>query len=374
VTTTMTETPTMASAAPSKMYDAMIVATIYTASIVGALFLSALLVALTGGSWQKVFSALLDGSIRNDGAWGQTLSKMAPLMIVATGAIVSTRAGLVNIGQEGQLLIGAVFAAYLGNHMAGPGPLVIVSALVFAAVGGALWAAIAAALRFGRGVPEVLSTLLLVFVAFPVLEYGLRSERFLLDNDPAAKQQLNTGTQLPADRRLPQFDLFGNQFHLGVVIALVVGVLGALVLTRSVWGFRLRMLGLNPQTAQRMGVAAAVMGTVALVVSGALAGLAGGVLLAGTPDYRITIGYSRNYGWNGLLVALLARNRPLLVIPMAFVFAALSTGSDYLGATGVARDIVDVVQAMLVLALLVPPAILFIRDRRRAMAAMRSRV
>ena len=374
MTTTIGDAPRAGIAPPSKMHDAVVVTAIYAASIFGALFLSAFLVAVTGGSWQKVFSALLDGSIRNDGAWGQTLSKMAPLVIVATGAIVSTRAGLVNIGQEGQLLMGAVFAAYFGNHMSGPGPLVIACALAFGAVGGGLWAAIAAALRFGRGVPEVLSTLLLIFVAFPVLEYGLRSQRLLLDNNPAEKQQLNTGTQLPADRRLPRFTLFGNEFHLGVVIALVVAIIGALVLGRTVWGFRLRMLGMNPQTAQRMGVAAALMGSVALIVSGALAGLGGGVLLAGTPDYRITLGYSRNFGWNGLLVALLARNRPLLVIPMAFVFAALRTGSDYLGATGVARDIVDVVQALLVLALLIPPAILFIRDRRRAMAAMRARV
>jgi simple sugar transport system permease protein len=374
MTTTISEAPRAVVGPPSKVHDAIVVTAIYAVSIFGALFLSAFLVAVTGGSWQKVFSALLDGSVRNDGAWGQTLSKMAPLVIVATGAIVSTRAGLVNIGQEGQLLIGAIFAAYLGNHMNGPGPVVIVCALAFGALGGALWAGIAAALRYGRGVPEVLSTLLLVFVAFPVLEYGLRSERFLLDNDPLAKQQLNTGTQLRSDRRLPRFDLFGNEFHFGVVIALVVAVLGALVLARTVWGFRLRMLGMNPQTAQRMGVAAAVTGSIALVVSGALAGLGGGVLLAGSPDYRITLGYSRNFGWNGLLVALLARNRPLLVIPMAFVFAGLRTGSDYLGATGVARDIVDVVQALLVLALLIPPATLFIRDRRRAMAAMRARV
>jgi simple sugar transport system permease protein len=122
-----------------------------------------------------------------------------------------------------------------------------------------------------------------------------------------------------------------------------------------------------------MGVAAAVLGSVALFVSGALAGLGGAVLLTGTPDYRISLGYSRNFGWDGLLVALLARDKPLLAIPMAFVFASLRTGSDYLGVTGVARDIVNVVQALLVLALLIPPAILFIRDRRRAIAATRSR-
>jgi simple sugar transport system permease protein len=360
-------------AVPSKARDAIVVVLIYLASILGALGISAFIVAVTGGSASKVFSALIDGSIRNPGAWGETLSKMAPLMIVATGAIVASRAGLVNIGQEGQLLVGAIFAAYAGNHFAGPGPLVLVLALGFSMVGGGIWAGIPAALKYGRGVPEVLSTLLLVAVSFYVLEYGLRSESLLLDNDPTAKQQLNTGTKLPADRRLPKIDMFGNQFHLGVVIAVVAAILGTLVLVRSVWGFRLRMLGLNASTARRMGVAAAAMGSTALVISGALAGLGGGVLLTGTPDYRITLGYSRNYGWNGLLVALLARNRPLLVVPMAFVFAALRTGSDYLGATGVARDIVDVVQALIVLALLIPPAILFIRDRRRAMAAMRAR-
>lgn len=373
MTVTIGEAEAKAPAGPSKQRDAVVVGAIYLASIIGALFLSALLVGVTGGSSRKVFTALLDGSVRNDGAWGQTLATMAPLVIVATGAIVSARAGLVNIGQEGQLLVGAMFAAYLGNHMYGPGPLVIVCALAFGALGGALWVGIAAALRFGRGVPEVLSTLLLVFVSFPLLEYGLRSQSLLLDTDPAVKQQLNTGTKLPTDRRLPRLELFGNEFHLGVVLALIVIVVGGLVLARTVWGFRLRMFGLSPRTAQRMGVSAVVMGSVALLVSGALAGLAGGVLLAGTPDYRITVGYSRNYGWNGLLVALLARNRPLLVVPVAFVFAALRTGSDYLGATGVARDIVDVVQALLVVALLIPPAVLFIRDRRRAVAATSAR-
>jgi simple sugar transport system permease protein len=375
VTATLAKPATSAPTAPtpSKVRDGLFVVALYVTSIVGALALSALLVSVTGGSWSKVFTALLDGSLRNDGAWGQTLSKMAPLLIVAIGAIVSARAGLVNIGQEGQLLVGAIFAAYAANHFGGPGLLMLVIALAFGALGGALWAGIAAALKYGRGVPEVLSTLLLVSVAFPLLEYGLRSKKLLLDTDPTVKQQLNTGTRIPADRHLPQIELFGNRFQFGVLIALAVAAAGAVVLGRTVWGFRLRMLGLNARTAQRMGVAAAVLGTIALIVSGALAGLAGGVLLTGTPDYRVTLGYSRNFGWDGLLVALLAREKPLLAIPMAFVFASLRTGSDFLAVTGVARDIVNVVQALLVLALLIPPAILFIRDRRRAMAATRSR-
>ena len=99
---------------------------LYTASVLGALALSAVLVSATGGSASAVWRALLDGSIRSPGAWGLTLTTMAPLLIVAVGAIAATRAGLINIGQEGQLLIGACFAAYAAARLPGPGPIVLV--------------------------------------------------------------------------------------------------------------------------------------------------------------------------------------------------------------------------------------------------------
>ncbi len=139
----------------------------------------------------------------------------------------------------------------------------------------------------------------------------------------------------------------------------------AFALARTTTGFRLRMLGLNPRTARRAGVSAALVGGTALVVSGATAGLAGAIwLTGGVPGDRFTSNMSSNIGWQGLLVALLARQRALLAIPMAFVFAILRTGSQFLSATGVDRRIADVVQAMLVLALLVPPAIQEIQRRR----------
>jgi simple sugar transport system permease protein len=167
--------------------------------------------------------------------------------------------------------------------------------------------------------------------------------------------------------------LFGNEISLTVVVALVLAIVVALWLSRAVGGFRLRMLGLNPRAAHRAGVSAAKVGGTALVVSGAFAGLAGGALLVGgAAGDRVTTAFSGNYGWQGLLVALLARDRPLVAIPMSVVFAALRTGSGFLAATGVERRIADVVQAMLVLALLIPPAVAAIRDRRRALAAARA--
>jgi simple sugar transport system permease protein len=142
------------------------------------------------------------------------------------------------------------------------------------------------------------------------------------------------------------------------------------VLHRSVWGFRLNVLGRNARTAQRTGVSVVRAGATALMIGGAMAGLAGAVMLAGgTANYRYTPGFANNVGWEGLLVALVARNRPLVCIPVALLFAALRTGSGFLAATGVERSIVDVVRALLVLALLVPPAVAAIRRRRAVVEA-----
>jgi len=343
---------------------------LYVASLLGALALSAALVVAVDGSPTRVFSALLDGSLRSPGAWGLTLTTMAPLLLVAVGTIVATRAGLVNIGQEGQVLMGAAFAAYLAVRLPGPGPVVIAAALVFAAVGGGLWAGIAALLRGWRKVPEVLTTLLLTFVAMSFITYGLRQRWLIGDRDTARQGRVNTGEQLPANVRLPDLRIFGNAIDSGTFIALAIALLLAWMVAYTHLGARIDVVGLNRRAAQRFGIAERPLSAMLLVGSGALAGVGGAVLLhGGASGDRITMGFSGNFGWEGLLVALLARNRVLLAIPMAFVFAALRTGSGFLAATGVDRKMTDVVQALLVLALLLPPALMFVRDRRRALAS-----
>lgn len=347
---------------------------LYAGSIAVALGLATLLVTTTGGSATQVLSALLDGAVRSPGAWGITLSAAAPLLIVAVGTIVATRAGLVNIGQEGQLLVGAGVAAFAAVRLPGPGFLVLVAALALGAVGGAAWAGLAALLRYWRGVPEVISTLLLVFVAFQVVTFAITSEGLLGDRS-GRMNRVNTGEQLPADTLLPAPEIFGNTVDLGVVLAVMVAIGIAFLLARTVWGFRLRTLGLNARAAQRAGVRASRVGSLALAASGAMAGLAGATMLTGTSTGdRITLGFSDNVGWEGLLVALVARDRAVAAVPVAIAFAMLRTGSGFLAATGVERRITDVVQALLVLALLAPPAVLFLRERMRAMAATRSRV
>ncbi len=348
--------------------DVGVTIVLYVLSIFGALAISAGLVAATGGSASAVLGALLDGSLRSPGAWGLTLTTMAPLLLVAVGTIVATRAGLVNIGQEGQVLIGSCFAAFVAVRMGGPGWLIIVVTLLFGAVGGGAWAGIAAGLRSWRKVPEVLTTLLLSFVAFPLLTYGLRQSWLLGDRDTERVNHVNSGEQLPSTVRLPDLHIFGNSIDSGFFISIGLALILTWMIGRTVLGARIDMLGFNPRAAQRFGVAAGPLSAAVLVGSGATAGLAGAVLLTGgAASDRLVFGFSGNFGWDGLLVALLARNRVMLAVPMAFVFAMLRTGSSFLAATGVDRKMTDVVQALLVLALLIPPALLYARDRRRAL-------
>jgi general nucleoside transport system permease protein len=359
----------------SRRRDLSEVAVLYTLSISAALALAAALVAVTGGSWRSVADALLDGSLRNPGRIGTTIGTTVPILVVALGAIVSAKAGLVNIGQEGQLLIGAAFGTFAGVKMGGPGPLVLVVVLLSAVLGGALWAGTAAWLRYWRGVPEVLTTLLLVTVAGQALGYGLKREWLLLAPAVGRANRNQVSEQLATDARIPRVTWFGNEWPLSAVLAVALAVAVGFAFTRTVVGFRLRMLGRSPRAAQRAGVAGPVYGSGAMLVSGGLAGLAGGLMLAGGDfgNYQLVPGFSVNIGWTGLLVALVARERALLAIPLAFVFAALRTGSGFLAATGVERRVTDVVQALLVLALLLPPAVLFVRERRRALAASSAR-
>lgn len=349
---------------------------LYALSVVAALAGSAILIRSTGGDSFAVFDALIEGSLTGPGRWGLTLGAAAPMLLVALGTIISARAGLVNIGQEGQLLVGTAVAVYFSFRIGGPGPINVVLLLAFGAIGGALWAGVAGMLRFRRGVPEVLSTLLLVTIAGQLVAYALGREWLLLASDSVGARN-NVSEQLPDDNRLPNLDIFGNLLPTAAFLAVGLAILVAFAMTRTIWGFRLRMLGQSAQAAQRAGVSQRTFGMRAMLTSGAFAGLAGAAMLAGGGfqfgNFKFVPGFSGNIGWTGLLVALVAREKALVAIPVAFVFGMLRTGSGFVGSTGVEARVTDVVEGLLVLALLVPPAVMFIRDRRRARALSTAR-
>lgn len=375
---TDTEEDEVASAAlqRSKFGITAEVVALYAICLFVALALAAICVAATGGSWTNVYTAMLDGSIRKPGRWGLTLGVSAPILLVALGTIVNGRAGLVNIGQEGQLVMGSCLAAYVAVRLGGPGPFVLVIAMLCGVIGGAVWAGIAGALRYYRNVPEVLSTLLMGTVAANLMGWGLRNPWLLLAPAAGRANRNQVSESLAADTRIPRVTWFGNEFPLSVLLALVLSVVVWVVIDRSVIGFRLRMLGRNPKTARRSGVAERRYGIGAMLVSGGLAGLAGGVMLAGGDfgNYQLVANFGAGIGFAGLLAALVARQRVIVLIFVAFLFGCMRTGSGFLRATGVSGRIADVVQGLLVLAMLLPPAILYVRERRRALSATSTRV
>ncbi|MGP4022841.1 ABC transporter permease [Actinomadura sp. 3N407] len=332
-----------------------------------ALAVSSALVAATGGSPAGAVTALYDGSLSSPAAVSSTLLYAAPLLLVAVGTCVCVRAGVFNLGQEGQVLIGALAGAGVGLRLALPGPALLVIALIAAALAGGAWAGISSLMHRFRGVNIVVSTLLMTFLAQQLVSYAVNTPWLLQET------RLGNATVSPQSNRLPENGLLGSfgeypglQVNGGLLLALVAAVVIAVLIARSRWGFRLTMLGLNPRAARHAGVRVAALSGTALAVSGAFAGVAGAVLLASpVGTNRLQGGISNNIGWDGLLVALVARNRPLMAIPVALLFGVLRSGGGFLASTGVPHFLVDVVKSLLVLAFVVPPVLTEALRRRR---------
>jgi general nucleoside transport system permease protein len=322
-----------------------------------AVALSALLVALSGGSPVAVVQALYAGSFSGPAAWSQTLVNATPLLLVALGSCVANRAGVFNIGQEGQLIVGAMAGCYVALHLAGPGWVVVPVALAVAALGGGAWAGISGVMHYTRGTNIIVSTLLLTFVGVQLVQFAVNSPAVLQQSVRTGGTVSAQSDLLPEYLRLGSFGEYpGLAVGYGFLVAIVATAVLAVLLGRSRWGFRIRMLGFNPLAARHAGIRASRLGGGALALSGAFAGLAGGIILMGTV-FRLQPAMANNFGWDGMLVALVARGNPVLAVPVALVFGALRSGASYLATTGVPDYLVDIVQALIVLAFVVPPVL-----------------
>jgi ABC-type uncharacterized transport system permease subunit len=337
------------------------------ASVIVSLALSALLISTTGYSPVSSVRAIYDGSLADGTAWTATLLYTAPLLLVAVGACVCSRAGVFNIGQEGQVLIGALFATWVALRFAVSGPLMLILVLLASAVGGGAFAGLSSLMYRWRGVNIVVSTLLMTFLAQQLIAFAVTQEWFLQQSRNGKLVVDPQSNQIPSSAQLHTWGHYPNvQINLGLIIALVLTALIGFVIARTRWGFRLKLVGLSPGAALHSGIRISRLSGLALVISGAFAGLAGAVMLASpVGTNRLQSGISGNIGWDGLLVALVARNRPALCVPVALLFGVLRSGGNFLSATGVPFYLVDVVKSLLVLALVVPPVMADLLQRRR---------
>lgn len=320
----------------------------------------------TGHDPGVILGDLFEGSIGSSISIGYMLTAAAPLLLVAVGAVICMRAGQFNIGQEGQVTLGAIGAGFVVFHVDASGPVTIVLAFAAAALAGAGWAFLAALLKFGRGVDIVVSSLLLVFLAEQLLTALISGDGPLHDDGDGV---LGGGTasqspRVPEKSMLPSIHILGVDVPLAFVLALVAAALVAWFLASAHAGYRLRILGQNPAVAGTIGISAPRLGSLAVAASGAFAGTAGAAILMGQ-SFQLNPGVSSSIGWSGLLIALAARTNAGVSVLLALVFGAMVAGGGLLGGHGVPVDIVNVITAAIVVALLCPPVLLAALRRRR---------
>lgn len=284
------------------------------------------------------------------GSWdvftGDTLGRAVPLILIGLGFTLAFRAGAINIGGEGQFYAGAIAAVAIGLHVSAlTPPLALALVLVAAALAGAVWIMVPVWLRLRFGVLEVISTLLLNFVAESLV--SLMVEGPLQEHTHIYPQS----DPIAASARLPF--LPGTRLHLGFAIAVIAAALLAWTFARSVWGFRLLATGLGPRAAAVSGrIRTARVTAAALLLSGALAGLAGGVEVSGV-SYALYLNLSPGYGFTAIAVALLARGRPLLIVVSGVLFGALESGAQAMQRdAGVPAVAVYVIEALVIVAVL----------------------
>lgn len=305
--------------------------------------LSALLL-VTGHSPGPALTALVVGALGSEYALSSTIVRSVPLALSGLAVTLAFRAGLLNIGAEGQLLIGACVATATGALFRNMPSMVALPAMLLAAtVAGATWAFVAAELRRRFGVLEVISTIMLNFLAQYLIGWLVRGP---LQESTRVNPQ---SASLPEALHLPVM-LDGTRLHVGVLLAIALAVGAWWWLKETAGGFRLRAVGANAAAAATTGqinVGRTVV--LAFIASGALAGLAGAVEFTGV-TYALYDNFSPGYGFTAIAVALLARLNPIGVLVTALLFGALEAGANAMQRdAGVPSVVVSVVEATLIL-------------------------
>jgi general nucleoside transport system permease protein len=318
-------------------------------AVVIGLLAGLLLMAVLAPSLPMALAAFAKGAVGTPYAIGASVNRAAVLALVGLGFILAFRANLTNIGGEGQMAMGGMIAAAvaLKTPVAGLslGMGVVLPALAGALAGG-LWAALAGWLKVRRGTNEVISTLLLSFVALWLVYWSVHSDALL-------RQPRTSATSLPESEDIPagaMIGLLSAPMHQGILVVLALAVVVHLVMTRTIWGMRLQAIGLNAAAARRSGLAIDRLTVGVMLASGALGGLAGAFMIQGE-QYNLKAGFTSGYGIDGLVVGLLARGSAPMVIVFALLFGFLRSGGIGMEiAAGVPSAVVLTMQGLIILA------------------------
>ena len=292
-----------------------------------ALLVGAFIILALGKNPIEAYSAMLDGAFGSQSALFRTLTRATPLLLVAIGISIAFRGGMINIGAEGQLFVGAIAATAFSLALGGvlPGWLVAILTMIVGALAGAAWGAVPGFLKARFDVNEILSTVMMNEIAVQLLI-------FLLSGPMIDPEQVRMGTRVPQSSALPEDVWLGrlappSQIHVGLFVAIGMAIVVYVLLWRTTLGYRIRAVGQNREASRYAGISVPRYLALSLILSGALAGLAGAVEVMGV-THRMVEGFAVGYGCSGIVVALFGRLHPIGAIPSSILFGALLVGAD----------------------------------------------
>ncbi|MDP1779175.1 MAG: ABC transporter permease, partial [Anaerolineales bacterium] len=297
---------------------------------IAALLIGAIMLFLLKVNPIEAYKALWDGAFGSSNAFAETLVKATPLLLVGIGICISFRGDVINIGGEGQMIIGAILATWVGLTFTGlPGWLVITLSMLAGFLGGGIWGGIPGVLKAYYNVNEILSTVMMNAIAVQLMNFLLRGPMI----DPS---QAEIASKIPQTARLLEIfrlpRLVPTRLHLGAFIAVILAVLVYFLLWRTTLGYRIRAVGQNPNASRYAGIKVQRYVVIALLLSGAFSGLAGATQVFGVNYRMITDGSSSGFtgsaGFNGIVAALFGQLHPILTIPASVLFGALLVGAN----------------------------------------------
>ena len=316
------------------------IASVLTAALVGALA-----VAADGHSPIEAYLEIFQSAFGGKNPLVRTLLLSTPLVFTALAAAVSFRMRIWNIGGDGQLMLGAIAASGIAIFLSkSPSWVLIPAILVAGIVGGMLWAGIAAVLKGFFSTDEVISTLMLTFIASHLMEYLIFGS-FSYWRDPESSAYA-TGKPIPEISELPRF---WGRLHVGFLIAVFVGIFVWWVLKSSRWGYETKVIGDSPTAGRYAGMSVSRNIIVVLCVSGALAGLGGAVEIAGVNHALQPTALQTGVGFTGIIAASMARLHPLMLIPVSIFLSGLISSGTALQQMGIPIDIVLLLQGLVLL-------------------------
>lgn len=315
-------------------------------AIGGAVVVFSALVLSKGANPVEVFSDMWISTFTHPRSVTEIFARMGPIALAALAVVLPARAGMINVGGEGQVMVGAVGAAgaaLLFDERL-PGSVMLGVMFLAGALAGAAWAGLAALLRVLFSVNEAVTTLLLNFVAIDLLLFLIYSPWRESATQQPASREIADGARLPL--------IAGTKVHIGIVIAVIAAVALAVALGKTRWGFRLGVVGGNAEAARRAAMPVTTLLLSALVVGGLLAGLAGVIQLSGE-ELKLRPGFATEIGYLGFLASWLGRHKPIPVLIAAFVLTSLSVAGDSLQLdAGLPAATVNVLTALLLIAVL----------------------